>query len=193
MMRDADTTDLTPAELDRLRELTSIGAGHAAGAFAQLAGRTMRMDVPRVCEVGGHSGEWTSGVLFDVKGSLIGVMAILFHRGSRRDVARRLLGPNPPAEQEDSALREVGNILVSHVVSAMADTLGARILPSTPELATENAESRLAERARRTGAAAFRIESELRADGGGLETLVVFAPDAERTRRAAARSDTFRG
>jgi chemotaxis protein CheC len=185
---------LDAIELDRLRELTSIGAGHAAGAFARLAGRTIRMDVPRVRDVDDDSGEWTSGVLFDVEGSLAGVMAILFHRGSRRDVARRLLGPNPDADQEDSALAEVGNILVSHIVSAIADTLGARILPSTPELHTAGAEVRLAERVRKAGAAGIRIESLLRADGGGLETLVVFAPrrGKRRARRRRGRSDTVR-
>jgi chemotaxis protein CheC len=173
---DVATPGVSEAELDRLRELTNIGAGHAAGAFARLAGRTIRMGVPRVRDAAEQSGEWSAGVLFEVEGSLEGVMAILFHRGSRREVARRLLGPNPPSDQEDSALREVGNILVSHVLSAMADTLGARILPSPPELATEDAEARLAERVLRAGACGYRIESELRADGGGLETLVVFAP-----------------
>jgi len=167
-----------PVELDRLRELTSIGAGHAAGAFAQLAGRTIRMDVPRVRDVGEASGEWTSGVIFDVEGSLTGVMGILFRHASHRDVARRLLGPNPPPGQVDSALCEVGNILVSHVVSAMADTLGSRILPSPPELAREAAEDALAVRVRAAGAGGLCIEAALHADGGGLDALIVFAPHA---------------
>jgi hypothetical protein len=36
------------SELDRVRELTNIGAGHAATAFAQLVGRPCRMRVPTV-------------------------------------------------------------------------------------------------------------------------------------------------
>ena len=33
-------------ELDQLRELTSVGAGHAASAFSQLTGRTIEMRPP---------------------------------------------------------------------------------------------------------------------------------------------------
>ena len=40
------------AELDRLSELTAIGAGHAATAFSQLVGTTIRMGVPIVVTAG---------------------------------------------------------------------------------------------------------------------------------------------
>ena len=71
---------------------------------------------------------------------------------------------------------------------------GALHLPSTPELHTAGAEVRLAERVRKAGAAGIRIESLLRADGGGLETLVVFAPRRGKRRagRRRGRSDTVR-
>lgn len=199
--REPDTTTETrppplaagEAELDRLRELTSIGAGRAANAFAQLAGRTVRIRVPQVIGLEAHASDWSTGVLFEVEGSLTGVMGILFHRASRKDVARRLLGPNPPAAQMDSALQEVGNILVSHVVSAIADTLGARILPSPPELVAGDALRAWGERARGAGAGDTCIATELVADGGGLETLVVFAPVPSDAERPSGRSDTLGG
>ena len=44
----SESAPLAEADLDRVRELTSIGAGHAADAFARLVGRPCRMRVPTV-------------------------------------------------------------------------------------------------------------------------------------------------
>ena len=37
-------------QIDRLMELANIGAGHAAGAFSQLVGRTIWTEVPVLVE-----------------------------------------------------------------------------------------------------------------------------------------------
>jgi chemotaxis protein CheC len=182
------------AELDRVRELTSIGAGHAATALAQLVGRTCRMRVPTVrllrAEAAGSAFVATPrddergplcGVFFEVEGGLPGVLALLFPAPARDLLLRALLGGAASPEASQSALREVGNILISHAVSAIADTLGARVLPSIPVLAMEGAASVLASLVALRGAreTALRIETEISDAAGEYRGMLVFVPDAD--------------
>jgi chemotaxis protein CheC len=196
------------SELDRVRELTSIGAGHAATAFAQLVGRPCRMRVPTVrllrAEAAGSAFVASSrddergplcGVFFEVEGGLGGVIALLFPAPARDLLLRALAGDAASREAAESALREVGNILISHAVSAMADTLGTRVLPSIPVLAMEDAASVLASLValRGVGENALRIETEISDAEGEYRGLLVFVPDAaclerqEPTRRGPVR------
>ena len=182
------------AELDRVRELTSIGAGHAAGAFARVVGRPCRMRVPTVrllraeslgsaFVASGRDDERRamSGVFFEVEGGLGGVIALLLPEGSREHVVRALLRPSGAIapEDEESALRELGNMLVSHAVSAMADTLGTRVLPSIPVLAMHDAVSALASLValRCAGGPALRVETEISDAEGIYRGLLVYVPD----------------
>ena len=191
------------AELDRVRELTSIGAGHAAGAFAQLVGRPCRMRVPTVRLLSAQAmgsafvassrddeRSSMSGVFFEVEGGLGGVLALLFPASCREPVVHALLRPRGALEPgaEASALRELGNILVSHVVSAMADTLGTRVLPSIPVLAMEDALSALASLValRCAGETALRVETEISDAEGRYRGLLVYVPDPACFRREAS-------
>jgi chemotaxis protein CheC len=182
------------SELDRVRELTNIGAGHAATAFAQLVGRPCRMRVPTVrllrADAAGSAFVATPrddergplcGVFFEVEGGLGGVIALLFPAASRDHLLRTLAGAEASADAAASALREVGNILISHAVSAMADTLGSRVLPSIPVLAMDDAASALASLValRGVGETALRIETEISDAEGEYRGLLVFVPDAQ--------------
>jgi len=72
---------------------------------------------------------------------------------------------------------EVGNILASHVASAIADTLGERLLPSIPALAMESAEETFgAWIDERVGPEALRIESRLHDDPLELRGRLVLIP-----------------
>lgn len=188
------TLNVQESELDRLRELTNIGAGHAATAFAQLVGRPCRMRVPTVrmlrAEAAGSAFVALArdddrgrlcGVFFEVEGGLGGVIALLFPEESRDLLLRELAGVTASGEAAASALREVGNILISHAVSAMADTLGARVLPSIPVLAMEDAASALASLValRGVGEASLRVETEISDAEGEYRGLLVFVPDAD--------------
>jgi chemotaxis protein CheC len=187
---------IPPDQVDRLRELTNIGAGHAATAFAQLVGRPFRMRVPTVRLLRGESAgsafvsttrdderQGMSGVFFEVEGGLSGILALLFPEESRDRILEALTGREPgvlAADVAASALREIGNILISHVVSAMADTLGVRVVPSIPVLVMEDAVSALASLIglRGAGAASLRVETEITDADGSCRGLLVFVPDA---------------
>jgi chemotaxis protein CheY-P-specific phosphatase CheC len=179
-------------EIDRLAELANVGAGHAAGAFAQLVGRTMWTDVPVVREgastqIGREwddgsaaSDQWCTGVFFEFEGCLDALVGILFPGPASEALVRRIVGVDsgdlPPAAIE-SALMEVGNILASHVASAIADTLRARLLPSIPTLAMEDAENALAAWVEeRVGEPILRIECGLHDESGELSGRLVLVP-----------------
>lgn len=182
-MTPIDPTD----ELDRLCELANVGAGHAAGALAQLLGCPIRMSVPRVQrgEAGGvarSGGPGTSGIFFEVEGGIGGVFAVLFPPRVRDALLAALLGvAQPESEQSESALREVGNILASHALSAVADLIGARVLPSLPTLALDAAGSVLASLQVRYDEPA--IESRLVDPSGDLRGLLVWIPASAATNR----------
>jgi chemotaxis protein CheY-P-specific phosphatase CheC len=125
-----------------------------------------------------------------VEGGLGGVLALLFPAASRERVVGALLardGERAP-EAEESALRELGNILISHTVSAMGDTLGTRVLPSIPVLAMEDALAVLASLVapRCAGGTALRVETEISDAEGRYRGLLVYVPDPANVRRAPA-------
>ena len=185
--------------VDRARELTNIGAGHAAGALAGLIGRPCEMRVPRVrllsadridapfaSDLGGRESDW-SGVLFEVEGGFGGVLAVLFPPSARERLLATLLGPRARVKaQAESALREVGNILASHAVSALGDALGVTVMPSIPILAMHDAPAALARLVapRDSERPALRIEVEICDRARELRALLAYVPDQPGVERA---------
>jgi len=170
------------AEIDRARELTSIGAGHAAGALAGITGRTCEMKVPRV-QSGSYPESDLTGVLFELAGGTGGVLALFFPAATRDRLLEHLLGPDCGSERRTasahSALCEVGNILASHAVDAVGEMVGEVMLPSPPQLELTDAPGALANLlARRHGQEpALRIETEIFDRAGELRGILVFVPD----------------
>lgn len=173
------------ADVDRVRELVSVGAGHAATALARLTGRTCEMAVPTVRP---HPGAADAGdrdlrgVLFELEGGTGGVLALLFPGATCERLLTHLLGPDAEAASSEagrSALREVGNILASHAANAVAEILGVPILPSVPVLALEDAPAALARlvQQRHGGAPHLSIESEIRDRAHELCGILVWVPD----------------
>lgn len=146
---------LDEATLDALREMSNVGAGHAATALAQMTGRTIQITVPEVrClplgEVSAALGEEEAPVAAlhqRVYGDLRANQLLVFPL----DLASRLLeavagGPERQrtslaelSELESSALREVGNILGSAYLNAVSRLLGLTLIPTVPGLALDMA------------------------------------------------------
>jgi chemotaxis protein CheY-P-specific phosphatase CheC len=176
---------LSEADLDRLRELSHIGASWAANSLARLSDRTILTRVPVLYgpERFRRRGEWETGIFCDISGDLDGVIAVFFSGTTRDAVVDLLCGdPDPPREMTASALSEFGNILVSQTASAIANTLGGRILPSLPELVLEDAEAALQARLspRHRPAPPVCIESELFDRQGRFRALHVVLPDLDK-------------
>ena len=190
------------ADIDRFAELTDVGARQAASAFAQLVGRAIRSEVPVVVQ-GEEANASTSsdeddsggstGVFFEFEGCLDALVGILFPGAASEALVRRVIGIESgelAPQVIESALMEVGNILASHVASAIADTLGSRLLPSIPALAMENAEEALRSFIENAvGRDALRIEAALSDEAGELRGRLVLVP-TRFSGRSPSRSDS---
>src|SRR5207244_7927441 len=94
-----DVRDLKALQIDALREVANIGAGHAATALSQLTNRRIMISVPqinisRLEEVPGLLGdpqEVVAAVLMHMLGDLTGRTLLLFPETVRRKLYDMLL------------------------------------------------------------------------------------------------------
>jgi len=196
-----------PLDLEHLRDLAAAGASDAAMVLSRLLVSRLIRRAPRPVQVTGVRyrgdpetpalawGDDATGVFFLLGGGLHGMVAVLFTDAGRDLAQERLVGhvADPATDPEaESALDELANILVSHVVSAMADRLKQRILPSVPELGVRAAGKEFLDRIRRDADTGFAIgiENDI-ADGDGqrLCSIVVVPAVGEGVDAPAAADD----
>lgn len=143
-----DLRTLKAIQLDALREVANIGAGHAATALSQMIGETIMITVPRINvtpleEVPpqvAEPDEPVAAVLMHMLGDLTGRTLLVFPRRTAMRLAGLLLRRGTPedfAEMEQSAIKEAGNILSSAYMNALSDFMGMMLLPSPPSLAVD--------------------------------------------------------
>lgn len=144
--------ELQPLELDALREVANIGAGHAATALSQLTNRRIMINVPRlhtraleqVADLLGDGEQLVAGVLMHMLGDLTGRMLFAVPDENARLLCdmllRREMGTTASfSELEQSSLKEAGNILGGAYMNALSDFMGMMLLPSVPSLAIDSA------------------------------------------------------
>jgi len=142
-----DVRDLKESQLDAMREVANIGAGHAATALSQMTNRTIMITVPRVnvrpleeaCDMVGQPDEVVAAVLMHMMGDLTGRALLLFPERAARTLCdfllrRELGGTAAFGPMEQSALKEAGNILGSTYLNALSDFMGMMLVPSIPSL-----------------------------------------------------------
>ncbi len=173
--------DSSDQERERLYELTSIGASHASMAFTLLLHRAIAPSAPVFREADEYCADnsWSTGVIFQADGELSGLVAILLPAASRDMIAERLIHGDDPVNGHnavESALRELGNIVASQTMSAIADRLGGRILLSVPLLVLEDADTAFASMLRDRGAERC-VECELTDSARDIQVRLVFAPE----------------
>jgi len=143
-----DVRDLQMLQIDALKEVGNIGGGHAATALSQLVGRKTMVKVPSVYvipleEVSGLVGPSEDavgvGILMHLLGDATGKIIIVFDREDAALLASLMLDAELEdikviGEAEQSALKELGNILTGAYLSALGDFMGLILLPSVPTL-----------------------------------------------------------
>ena len=145
-----DLRTLQPIQVDALREVANIGAGHAATALSQMTGATIMISVPRinVARLEDVSPQITSpeepvaAVLMHMLGDLTGRTLLVFPRPTAIRLAelmlRRPQGSSKTfGELEQSAIKEAGNILSGAYMNALSEFMGLMLLPSPPSLAMD--------------------------------------------------------
>src|SRR5919112_2109205 len=142
-----DVRDLKELQLDALREVANIGAGHAATALSQMTNRTIMIAVPGVnvraledvTDLVGSADEVMAAVLMHMMGDLTGRTLVLFQADSARALCDILMRREPGTTREfgvmeQSGLKEAGNILASAYLNALSDFMGMMLVPSVPSL-----------------------------------------------------------
>lgn len=142
---------LSSVQSDAIQELGNIGAAHAATTLSQMLGSTVEMSVPAIkaidiSELGNHMGEESAAmVAFELQGEIQHGGYIIFYisRESAIRLTNTMLGltdmNRAMNEMDESALLEVGNIMVSAFLDATAELLGFIMLPSPPALSMDMA------------------------------------------------------
>jgi chemotaxis protein CheC len=138
------STQYTELQLDALRELANIGSGNASTALSSMLGRSVDIDVPKAqalpfaeaVEAAGPAEQDITGIVLGIIGEMQGTVLLLVPPADA-DAMCRMLGVEPDDEFALSALGEIGNIVGSSYINALAGMTGMDIEPTPPSTATD--------------------------------------------------------
>ena len=190
-----DVRSLKALQLDALREVANIGAGHAATALSQMINSTIMISVPTINvsrledvppQVSGPE-EPVAAVLMHMLGDLTGRTLLVFPKPTAVRLAELMLrrphgSSSDLGEMEQSAIKEAGNILSSAYMNALSDFMGMVLLPSPPSLAVDLSSAVLTREFLRLGDDAehvFVVETEFSMHdvGESLRGFFLLLPD----------------
>lgn len=186
---------LTEMQLDALREVGGIGAGHAATALSQLVDRPIELKVPTIEIVniedvpsvfGGPErlvlavyarmlGDLAGGILFMTdQEAAVSLVAMLHGRekGERKTVGR----------EEEAMLRHVSSIIISAYLAAIARMADLDVLPASPVLAMDMAGALLQAVVVEVGMKAEQavlVRTAFIDEDSSIEAAVFFIPDPD--------------
>jgi len=132
---------LDDLQLDAIKEVGNIGAGHAATALSQLIGKKVYITVPHVrrlslsstTELVGGPQALIAGVAMQVLGDVAAKLVLILPRASALQLAGLLTNQDTEERQvlsvlEHSAIKEAGNILAGAYINALTEFLGMMLL-----------------------------------------------------------------
>ena len=134
----------TELQLDALRELANIGSGTASTALSGMLGRSVDISVPNAralpfaeaVEAAGPAEQPITGIVLGIVGDMNGTVLLLVPPADA-DALCRMLGVEPDDEVALSALGEIGNIVGTSYINALAGMTGMEIEPTPPSTATD--------------------------------------------------------
>ena len=129
--------DLNLQELDVMKEIGSIGTGHAATALSKLLQREVRITIPKVQILDFDGAVKRIGKEEEIIGATLGLMLFLYDKRFARKMLKKLL----QTEYKDfdamddmafSALKEVGNIIICSYINAFSQLVHVDLHLSVP-------------------------------------------------------------
>jgi chemotaxis protein CheC len=174
-------------QLDALRELANIGAGTASTALSLMLGRPVELCVPDarlvpmadVVEALGSPEAEMTGIALGVEGDMPSTVLMLLAPDDAAAVCR-LLGLEADSELAPSALGEIGNVVGTSYLNALAVMTGIVLEPTPPATATDMLGSLvgavLASRAAYSDSALL-LDSRMSVEGEGCSIAVLLVPD----------------
>jgi chemotaxis protein CheC len=144
-------------QMDVLKEVGNIGAGHAATALSKLLDKPVDMLVPKVRMVAfeeiadsvGGAEQVVIAIFLRVEGETPGNLFFILSLDSAKRLLHNLVGIDVLSdegytEMELSALNEIGNILAGSYLTSLADFTNLNMQPTVPSLAIDMAGAILA-------------------------------------------------
>ena len=188
-----DILELSPVQLDALREIGNVGAGNSATALSQIINHRIDMNVPQVSivpitdvpDLVGGPDVMVAGVFLRVYGAAPSNILFLLPQDSAFYLVDMILG-KPHGEtktldfMDESALMEIGNILAGAYLNALFNLTKLSLLPSIPALAMDMAGAILSVvliQLGQMGDHALVIETEFQADEEGIKGHFFLVPD----------------
>jgi chemotaxis protein CheC len=177
----------TELQLDALRELANIGSGTASTALSGMLGRPVDISVPKAealpfaqaVESAGEAEAEITGIVLGIVGEMNGTVLLLVPPPDA-DKLCRMLGVEPDDEFALSALGEIGNIVGTSYINALASMTGMEIEPTPPATATDMlgaiVETVLAGAAM-TGDVALMLDSNLTVEEEDCSISFLLVPD----------------
>jgi chemotaxis protein CheC len=138
------STQYTELQLDALRELANIGSGTASTALSTMLGRSVDISVPTAqalpfadaVDAAGPAEQEITGIVLGIVGDMTGTVLLLIPPADA-DAMCRMLGVEPDDEYALSALGEIGNIVGTSYINALASMTGMEIEPTPPATTTD--------------------------------------------------------
>ena len=143
---------ISSEQLDILKEIGNIGAGHAATALSTMMNKKIDMKVPYVrimtfdemIEMAGGAENVVASVYLRIEGEAPSNMFFVLPLTQGNKYIQQLIcDPNfsfdkpPYDEMAISALQELGNILAGNYISSLSDFTGLDLHPSVPAVCVD--------------------------------------------------------
>jgi chemotaxis protein CheC len=183
---------LSAVQADAIQELGNIGAAHAATTLSQMLGSTVQMSVPAIravdiAELGTQMGEEQAAmVAFELQGEIPHGGFVIFYitKESAIRLTNTMLGltdmNRTMNEMDESAIIEVGNIMVSAFLDATAELLGFVMLPSPPALTIDMAHAAMSSLIAGMGEEVDEVllfSTELTCDEHKIDSDIIMMPE----------------
>ena len=181
------STQYSEIQLDALRELANIGSGTASTALSTMLGRSVDISVPNAralpfaeaVEAAGPQEQDVTGIVLGITGDMDGTVLLLVPPADA-DAMCRMLGVEPDDDFALSALGEIGNVVGTSYINALAAMTGMVIEPTPPGTATDMlgaiVQSVLAGHAH-AGDIALMLDSDLTVEGEDCSISFLLVPE----------------
>lgn len=185
--------ELSPTQMDVLREIGNVGAGNSATALSQIINRRIDMTVPNVSivpigdvpELIGGPDAMVAGVFLRVYGQAPSNILFIMPKESAYYLVDMLMGKQHGSTDkldfmDESALMEIGNILAGAYLNALFTFTNISMIPSIPALAIDMAGAILSVvlvQLGQMGDHALVIETKFQAEDDGITGHFFLVPD----------------
>ena len=187
--------EMNELEIDILKEIGSIGGGNAATALSSMLNAKVNMSLPKVEILDfnealvnvGDPEEVVAAILVEMSGELSGIMLFILTKEFSDEILFRMLGKTEADffeldEIDSSVLMEIGNIVISSYITAMASLVNMSVELSVPQLAVNMLGGIMSVPIAMMGQHSDRImmiTGEFKIDGKALNSNMLLLPDVE--------------